>query len=224
MQAPMPLTWTRGGAKRALVTLMAYPPLCRVVSWRAARAGRRIALTFDDGPHAAYTPRVLDLLAEHGVRATFYVLGEHVEKHPALLRRVVAAGHEIGLHGYDHSLDGLPRQMERTRAIVRELGAEPATVRPPRGRMSLGLLRWSIRNGLPVVLWSFDLEDSRRHEGKALVRRPLREIAAGDILLQHDDNPVCPADLPDLIQAASQAHLQPTRVSELLRLRPVIDA
>jgi hypothetical protein len=90
--------------------------------------------------------------------------------------------------------------------------------------MSLGLLRWSIRNGLPVVLWSFDLEDSRRHEGKALVRRPLHEIAAGDILLQHDDNPVCPADLPDLIQAASQAHLQPTRVSELLRLRPVIDA
>lgn len=206
----------REGSKRTTMAMMAQRPLCRLLSWRVARAGKRIALTFDDGPHPVFTPRVLDILAEHGTRATFFVLGAEVEKYPALLQRALAAGHEVGVHGYDHSLVELPRQMERTISIVRDLGGQPFTLRPPGGRVSAAILWWSVLKRMPLVLWSFDLEDSRRHEGKALRRRPFTELTAGDIVLMHDDNPVCVAELPDLLRTLKEKALEPTRVSDLL--------
>ena len=204
-------------SKRATMAVMAHRPLCRLLSWRVARAGKQIALTFDDGPRPTFTPRVLDILAEHGIRATFFVLGAQVEKFPALLQRTLAAGHEVGVHGYDHSLVELPHQMERTVRIVRELGGRPLTLRPPGGRLSPGILRWSVLNRMPLILWSFDVEDSRRHDGRVLGRRAFTEVTAGDIVLMHDDNPVCVAELPDLLQTIKEKALEPARVSDLLR-------
>jgi len=175
----------------------------------------RLAVTFDDGPHPSFTPVVLDILAAHGVKATFFVLGREVEKHSRLLERAIAEGHEVGLHGYDHTHDDLPRQMSRTRRIVRDLGGMSRTLRPPGGRLSARVLAWSIRHQMSVSLWSFDLQDSRRHEGKAASRRPFEELAPGDIVLAHDDNPVCVAELPDLIDVARRRGLEPVRISDL---------
>ncbi len=191
-------------------------PLRQLLCWRVATKHERISLTFDDGPHATFTPQVLDILADSGAKATFYVLGSEAERHAALLQRAVAEGHEIGLHGYDHTHEQLPLQMERALRIVRDLGGRPLTVRPPNGRLSAGILRWSLSRRMPLVLWSFDLEDSRRHEGKALRRPSFAELAKGDIVLMHDDNPVCVAELPGLLRAAQEKELQPTRVSDLL--------
>ena len=198
------------------MAVMAHRPLCGLLTWRVARANRSIALTFDDGPNPAFTPQVLELLAPTRATATFFVLGVEVERYPNLVRRILSEGHEIGLHGYDHSLQGLPSQMERTIEILASLDARPRSVRPPGGRLSAGLLRWSITRRLPLVLWSFDLEDSRRYESKALRRRPFSELAAGDIVLMHDDNPLCIEELSELLRILREKSLEPVRVSDLL--------
>ena len=104
-------------------------PLC---VWRAPRgAGRRIALTFDDGPDPEFTPRVLDLLAARGIRASFFLVGERAARAPATVRAIAEAGHEIGSHGWSHRslwLCGPARtdaEIGRARAILGELPARP---------------------------------------------------------------------------------------------------
>lgn len=202
--------------KRLVIVSAAQWPLRRLICWRAAKRTPQIALTFDDGPHPSFTPQVLDLLASHGTKATFFVLGKEVEKHPAILKRTLAEGHEIGIHGYDHTDRDLPRQMERTIDIVTSLGARPNAIRPPGGQLSWRILRWSALARRPLCLWSFDLEDSRRYEGKSSKRRSLKELSRGDIVLLHDDNPVCVAELPGLIALAHNRRFNVVCVSELL--------
>ena len=192
-------------------------PLRRLICWRVATRLHQIALTFDDGPHSTFTPQVLDLLAYHGAKATFFVLGQEVEKHPAVFKRTVAEGHEVGIHGYDHTHRELPRQMQRTIEIVTTLGARPHAIRPPSGRLGWAILKWSVLAGRPLCLWSFDVEDSRRHEGKTSLRRPFEELSQGDIVLLHDDNPICSAELGELITSAQSKGLGLVTISELLR-------
>ena len=108
---------------------------------RARRAGRRVALTFDDGPDPQRTPAVLDLLARQGVRATFFVVGARAEAHPELVRRMATEGHVVGNHSYTHSwrfpLRSLGRTMEelcRTGEVLHRItGRQPRLFRPPFG-------------------------------------------------------------------------------------------
>jgi len=207
----------RGLIKRSVIRAATRWPLRRVISWRARDRGRReVAITFDDGPHPDYTPGVLDELAESGVKATFFVLGRQVEGHPGLFQRIRAAGHEVGNHGYDHSVVDLPAQIERTGTIIAGFGSRARTFRPPYGRLSARTLAWTAVHGMPVCMWSFDVDDSRRHEGKVAERRPFDEIGPGDIILLHDDNPICVAELPELLEDLRRRDLRPVGVSTLL--------
>jgi peptidoglycan-N-acetylglucosamine deacetylase len=203
--------------KRSVIDAATRWPLRRFIAWRARDRGRReVAITFDDGPHPDYTPGVLRELAHSGVQATFFVLGRQVERHPGLFQRIREAGHEVGNHGYDHSLVNLAGQIEKTRAIIAQLGSHARTLRPPYGRLSATTLAWAASRGMPVCLWSFDVDDSRRHEGKVAERRPFDEIRPGDMILMHDDNPICVAELPALLEFLRRSALHPTRVSSLL--------
>ncbi len=155
-----------------------------------------VALTFDDGPHPAGTPAVLQELDRHGLRATFYVVAAHARRHPDVLRETVAAGHELGLHGGPHVPHGLlpplalARVLGRAQAEIEEVaGVEVRSVRAPFGAASLGTLRYAARHGLPLVSWSrWGRDWEPRATAASIARRIARDVTGGDILLLHDSD------------------------------------
>lgn len=132
------------------------------VWWRLPRGCDHVALTFDDGPHPERTPAVLDLLASHGQKATFFVIGENVRRHPALVRRIVDEGHAIGLHSDTHSWwfncwppPRLRRDLERCAAAIADATGRPAPTlfRPPVGLKNPMVGFVTGRLGLRTVTW-----------------------------------------------------------------------
>lgn len=175
-----------------------------------APADDRIALTFDDGPHEQATPRVLDILARHDVRATFFVIGRFVDAHADLVRRIIAEGHLVGNHTYDHHRAGLfywhrywRDQLERTeQAIARATADDPLLpgtpassrpqtasaarlFRPPMGFKSRFNLHAAAALGLTTVTWSRRARDGVATDAAAIVRR-VAAARPGDIVLLHD--------------------------------------
>jgi peptidoglycan-N-acetylglucosamine deacetylase len=158
-------------------------------------SGGGLCLTFDDGPHPEWTPRILDVLAAHDVRATFFVIGAHAERHPTILRRMLDEGHAVGCHTYRHDSiawagpTAFLRDLERTSGAISPCGGHSRLFRPPRGHMA----PWNIvalrAAGVPVVLWSFDSRDYACGS-TAELRRSLDAWVpgGGDILLFHDDS------------------------------------
>lgn len=157
----------------------------------------RIALTFDDGPHPEHTPRVLDRLAEAGVRATFFVIGREAERRPELVRRIHADGHVLGNHSYSHGEPGKTApsvfldEIDRTRSLLEDLLGEPCClVRPPKGALTVRKLWGLWRRGQTVVLWNVDPRDYRMHSAADVRLWCARyEPHAGDIVLLHDNRP-----------------------------------
>lgn len=158
--------------------------------------GRGLYLTFDDGPHPEVTPVLLDLLAAHGAKATFFLLGANAERYPEVARRIVAEGHAIGNHSYSHprftqvDLDAQRAEIDRTDRILAGIDGKPRHwFRPPSGALPLRMLSDFVRRRRGIAYWSYDSMDYRRQSTEILVDR-LREQppAAGDIVLMHDDN------------------------------------
>ncbi|ACY18934.1 polysaccharide deacetylase family protein [Haliangium ochraceum] len=202
--------------KKPVIELFSRKPLRRIICWRFPRDQHRVALTFDDGPHPEYTPKTLDILAEHSIKATFFVLGSYIENHPDIFRRMVSEGHEIGIHGYVHTHDNLGEQTLRTLDIVSRFGVTSTLFRPPNGFLEARTGMWMVRHGFSMVFWSVDGRDSMRYEGKDSSHQPYEEIRGGDIVLLHDDNPVCVEDLSTIISVLKEKSLKPARVSEML--------
>jgi peptidoglycan/xylan/chitin deacetylase (PgdA/CDA1 family) len=165
-------------------------PLC---AWRGPRAGRRIALSFDDGPDAEWTPRVLDLLAAAGVRATFFLVGQRAADAKATTRAIAAAGHEIGSHGWSHTSLWLcgPRRTDaeigRAHATLGDLtGTPPALFRPPWGMVNAAMFRALRRHGQRCVFWSIQPEGLRPASADLQVARVTRAAHPGAIVDLHD--------------------------------------
>src|SRR5207244_1172338 len=126
--------------------------------------GSYIALTFDDGPSAKLTPKLLDLLAAHHIKATFFVIGENVSEHPEIVARAAREGHQIGNHSWSHpnlgkmSDDAVRRQLQRTEdAIKSAIGAPPTLLRPPYGSITARQKRWIHADfGYKIILWDVD--------------------------------------------------------------------
>ncbi len=169
-----------------------YPGVVR----RLDGATGAVALTFDDGPHPEGTPAVLAELERHGLVATFYVVAARARRHPAALRDVVAAGHQLGLHGGPHLPHAclpplvLERVLGRARSEIEELaGADVRSVRAPFGAASLATLRYAAWTGLPLVSWSrWGRDWEPRAAPAAIARRVAGDVEAGDILLLHDSD------------------------------------
>ncbi|HEY2258822.1 MAG TPA: polysaccharide deacetylase family protein [Solirubrobacteraceae bacterium] len=153
-----------------------------------------VALTFDDGPHPEGTAAVLDVLSRAGARATFFVIGEQVQRRPALVAEIAAAGHVVALHGYRHHW-----QLRLTTAQVREdlargaaavadaVGAGPVWHRPPFGVYSPAGLRATRAAGLRPLLWSRWGKDWRKFTTpRRIARRALDGVLPGDVILLHD--------------------------------------
>jgi len=171
----------------------------------AQRQAGDCALTFDDGP-GPHTGQLLDILAQTGVKATFFVLGENVRRHTDLIRRMIAEGHEVENHSWDHPdmrhLDPAAREheIEATETLLVSLGATPHFFRPPYGAYDPALVEEARRDGLAVMLWTNDSLDWRYHsvadlEGHAL---PAGQGAHG-VFLFHDIHDTTIAAMPAVI-------------------------
>lgn len=165
----------------------------REVLWSAPTGTERVALTFDDGPTPEFTPRILAILAAHGVRATFNVMGHNVRLHPQLLGEVAAAGHEIGNHTFNHlNLAGASPATTRTElvdaqdAIEQVIQRRATLLRPPHGQVTGALLRTAAELGLTTVLWSVDRLVPGVGTSAAVRRAMSTTIQAGDIVCLHD--------------------------------------
>lgn len=163
------------------------------VLWRGP--SDHVYLTFDDGPHPVATPFVLQELSQHGIKATFFLLGSCVEQHPDLARRIVAEGHTIGNHTYDHvSLlfrDGqfTGDQITRTRDVIRKhTGITTKYFRPPFGHGSPTTYRVSKEHGHEVVMWDVDPGDWQPVSPDVIISRSIGAVDPGSIVLFHDND------------------------------------
>ena len=156
-------------------------------------AGKRVALTFDDGPNPDATPLILDALKERGVKATFFILGRHADQWPHLVRRVADEGHAIGNHGWFHRKlhfkspayvrDDLTRG---TQSIEAACGVHPKLFRAPHGFRSPWVTAIAGSLGQRTVGWSLGVWDSDRPGVEAIVDRTVNGAKPGSILLLHD--------------------------------------
>ena len=185
--------------------MAAIPGVTSRLTWAMTRGSRRghVAMTFDDGPHPHGTPAILEVLAEFGVRATFFLIGEQVLRHPDVAAGIAQAGHEIALHGWDHRLlpirtpravtDALPRAHDLIRNVT---GQTPVWYRPPYGAASGPALLAAHRLGMRPIWWTRwgndwstgyspdDIADRILH-GRSGRRPP---ISGRDVVLLHDSD------------------------------------
>lgn len=174
------------------------------IIWRGPARGRRLALTFDDGPDEL-TPRYLEVLADLGVPATFFVMGCFVEQKPGSVDDYLCGGHQLAGHGYYHKRftqlrpNELRAQLSET---ARALGPRPEGlwVRPPHGAIGARDVRLMLAGGYTVAMWSLDSGDHEESSPAAIAARcsPAR-VCPGDVLLFHEGQSTTLAALPIII-------------------------
>lgn len=154
---------------------------------------KMIALTFDDGPHPVYTPEILDILAKHDVKGTFFVVGSNMEAYPEILIQTVEAGHEIGNHTYTHlsashaKEKALLEEMEMTHDnILRICDYETKIFRPPGGVVSKDLKNAAQKLEYKIILWNIDTKDWAHNSVKNITSNITSNIKSGSIILFHD--------------------------------------
>jgi peptidoglycan/xylan/chitin deacetylase (PgdA/CDA1 family) len=199
---------------------------------RGPADGKRIALTFDDGPCAGYTERILDVLRQYDVKAAFFVCGQNVERSPELLRRIQAEGHTIGNHSYSHpfpffrSRAFFAREIDATQEVIEKVtGKRPQFFRPPFGARWLGLQAVLEERGLILVNWSVTGYDWKLGT-EGIVRETFKTLGPGSIILLHDGQRAHPPQrvdrsptvkaLPAILEGAVKAGFTFVSLDELL--------
>lgn len=209
----------------ALPPALAEPPHddASLVLHRGRTDDRVVALTFDDGPGGASTRRVLRVLGDHGVHATFFVLGTNAEREPKLLAAIAAAGHELGNHASSHTSfrslfpSQINAELDLTADTVESVtGLRPRFVRPPFGRFppsSVDLIR---ERGEDIVLWSVDANDWAGGTAESIARGVIDAADPGAVILMHDTAPHTADALPLILEGLARRKLRVVPLSELL--------
>ena len=165
--------------------------------YRVKNPDKKIAITFDDGPSPIWTPLILDELKKAGIKATFFTIGKHVKKYPAIAKRVAAEGHIIGNHGFAHNVilyytpEELEEEIKYTELIIKQItGQTTRYFRPPKAWSTPTMKRAIKALGYEVVLWSLNSKDWVSFNHRSMVRFITRRIRHGDIILFHDSGSV----------------------------------
>ncbi len=187
-----------------------------------------MALTFDDGPHAEYTPRLLAILKAEGVKATFFPVGTSMKHYPLLLKQTVADGHELGNHTWTHpALGRLPNEkvreeVEKCRGKLREFtGRDPDLFRPPYGSITPAQDEFSARDfGCSTVLWSVDSLDWKSRKAETVTETVIGQAGPGRIVLLHEIHRATVEAVPSIIQRLKADGWKFVTVTELSKLGP----
>ena len=217
-----------------------YLPFGTQVTAHGSRSERTVALTFDDGPNAPYTPQVLQILDHYSIKATFFVIGANVERHPEIARLIVDHGHQIANHSESHS-NYLPywtpgqivKDYRSTQKAIRDAtGLTPRFYRAPHGRIS-PWMGWSLRRqGLVMVGWDCSVSDWKNPGVDKLIRRVLDGTHSGSIILLHDgldlnenpDRSQLVQALPTIIEKLQGEGYKFVTVAQLLKQEPYTTA
>jgi peptidoglycan-N-acetylglucosamine deacetylase len=183
-----------------------------------------VALTIDDGPHYKTTPVLLQVLKEKQVKATFFVLGVTVAEHPELVAQEVAAGHEIGIHGFTHKLlskmdtSACAAELDKAEQVICQVAPRPVLFRPPGGAYNHTVLAEARKRGYTTVIWSIDTRDWTRPPMGQVIKTVLDQIKPGSIVLMHDgqDRLPTPEALVEIIESLREQGYTFVTVSELL--------
>ncbi|MEY2584897.1 MAG: peptidoglycan-N-acetylglucosamine deacetylase [Verrucomicrobiota bacterium] len=186
--------------------------------------GPFIALTFDDGPNATLTPKLLDLLAARHLKATFFVVGQNAADHPDILKRAVREGHEIANHSWSHpnlgkmSDEAVRRELQKTDdAIAAAIGKRPTLLRPPYGSITAHQKKWIHEEfGYRIIIWDVDPLDWKRPGPSVVTSRILKETKAGSIVLAHDIHPPTIEAMPATFDQLMKKGFKSVTVTELL--------
>lgn len=192
----------------------------------------KVALTFDDGPSRKALQTLLPILASRQVKATFFVVGAELERHPALAQELIAAGHELGNHSFSHqrmifkSKAFIAEEIERTDALIRQAGAPNEILfRPPYGIKGWTLPHYLADSHRPTIMWDVEPDSKRNqtHSSQAIVDTTLAQTRPGSIILLHVMYPRRRTSLEavaPIIDSLQRQGYQFVTVSELLRLAP----
>ncbi len=161
---------------------------------RNPNAKQQISLTFDDGPHPEFTPRLLDILRRENIKATFFCIGHKMEEHPELIRQLHEEGHLIGNHTYSHSkyidlnsINTFAEEITKTSKLIHQLiGHTPRFFRPPYGIVNPRVAGGIKKAGVLSIGWSIRSFDTVNQQTDSVVRKVTRKLNSGDILLFHD--------------------------------------
>lgn len=193
---------------------------------RIPTAAPYIAMTFDDGPHPVYTPRLLDMLRKRNIKATFYVVGTNVKRYPSIIRRIVAEGHEIGNHTVNHpnlskmSNSAVRNELNGARdSIVAICGVKPRTMRPPYGALTTSQRSWiHSEYGYPTILWDVDPKDWQKPGASVVASRIVQGTRNGSIVLAHDIHQATVDAMPASLDGLLRKGFKFVTVSQLLSL------
>jgi len=214
----------------SLVLLLHFLTIASVAEVKVYRSveteKKQIALTFDDGPHPILTERILKILDQYGVTATFFMVGENVINYPDTAKEVILAGHEVGNHTFTHphianlNEKAIFDEIGRCEDALEELCEyRPHLLRTPQGALTQSLERCLLDDDYILVLWSLDTRDWDNKSTACIVQTVLNNVKSGDIILMHDfigHNSKTPDALEKIIPVLLSQGYEFVTVSELL--------
>lgn len=185
---------------------------------------KKIAITFDDGPNPEYTPKVLELLKHFNAKASFFCIGRHVKKHPELLKRMHSDGHDIGNHSYTHSntidfksTEGWLIELKDTdQAIFNVIGKNPKIFRPPFGVTTPNLAKAIKVTGHEVIGWNIRPFDMALKNRKTILKRVLKPLTPGAVILLHDRHEHIEFVLEQLLQFLKKNDYEIVTINDLI--------
>lgn len=203
------------------------PPAGVRLSYSSVKIEQKtLAMTFDDGPHPSLTPKLLDILKERNIKCTFFLIGAQVKMYPAIVRRIIEEGHEIGNHTWTHcsltsrSDEQIRNELKKSEDAVFEVaGVRPHLVRPPYGAINTRIKNLMFTEfGYSTIMWSVDPQDWRRPGVAAVTSRLVNGAHPGAIMLSHDIHPPTITAMPAMFDQLLAKGYQFVTVSQLLNM------
>ncbi len=190
------------------------------IQQNAQEEKKKVAITFDDGPNPQYTPEMLEVLQECDVKATFFLLGEEVEKYPEIVKQIQERGHLIGNHSYKHeqlsklTMEQACEQVNRTNELICEVtGTYPSYVRPPFGDWHEKL---DCQVNMVEVLWDVDTLDWSSQNHADIVNKVLKNVQENDIILMHDGYETSVTAAKEIIETLQKQGYEFVTVDEII--------
>lgn len=218
-------TAVTGGAVSVVPTATPFPEDNLTVQYVADPNKPMIALTFDDGPNTSTTSSILDTLEAYNARATFFVVSSRIQTHYEVSKRALSLGCEIGSHGYSHKMlkklktEQIKKEFERSqKTLKKHTGNKFSLVRTPYGDTDRRVLK---NTDYPVILWSLDSLDWKSKNSKKIVKRVMKNIKDGDIVLMHDLYTSTADAVKEIVPELISQGYQLVTVSEMMEARGI---